>query len=206
MSEHRKTPEGSPEDDSGLVRAFQAGDRSAFDRIMLLHKNRVFSLCYWLLGDYQEANDAAQTTFVKVYRSLNGFRFESAFSTWLHRVAVNTCKNRIQSSEYREKKRTLSLDNPGTPNEGDRPVEIQDPAPSPITRLEDKERRRRIRDAIGALAPEHREVVTLRDIQGLSYDEVARVAGVNIGTVKSRLSRARLELKEKLVSVMRNGL
>jgi RNA polymerase sigma-70 factor, ECF subfamily len=194
------------EEDSGLVRAFQNGDRSSFDQIVLRHKDKVFSLCYWLLGDYQEANDSAQITFIKVFRSLNRFRFESALSTWLYRIAVNTCKNRITSTAYKQKSRTISLDNPGHDPGEARPLDLEDDAPSPLTRLEEMERRRIIREAIDSLPVEHREVVTLRDIQGLSYEEVAVITGVQLGTVKSRLSRARQELKERLRSVISHGL
>jgi RNA polymerase sigma-70 factor, ECF subfamily len=196
----------APEEDSRLVRAFQGGDRSSFDRIVQRHKNKVFNLCYWLLGDYQEANDSAQLTFIKVFRSLNRFRFESALSTWLYRIAVNTCKNRINSISYKQKSRTVSLDNPGHNVDEARSLDLEDDAPSPLARLEEMERGRIIREAIDSLQLEHREVVTLRDIQGLSYEEVAAVTGVQLGTVKSRLSRARQELKEKLRSVISHGL
>jgi RNA polymerase sigma-70 factor (ECF subfamily) len=194
------------EEDAGLVRAFRNGDRASFDQIVLRHKDKVFSLCYRLLGDYQEANDSAQLTFIKVFRSLKGFRFESALSTWLYRIAVNTCKNRISSTVYKQKARTLSLDNPGHDAGEARPLDLEDDAPSPLDRLEEMERRRIIRETVDSLPLEYREVVTLRDIQGLSYEEVAAVTGVLLGTVKSRLSRARQELKERLRSVIRDGL
>jgi RNA polymerase sigma-70 factor (ECF subfamily) len=206
MSERLKNDDGHTAVDNGLVRAFQSGDRSAFDRIVLRYQSKVFNLCYWYLGDYQEANDTAQITFMKVYRSLQGFRFESSFSTWLHRIALNNCKNRIKSSEYRERKRAVPIHNPGH-HGGNGPLhEMKDDAPSPMAQLEEKEKRRMIRDAMGALPEEHREMVTLRDLQGLSYEEMAQVTGLNLGTVKSRLARARLDLKERLKKVMDNGL
>jgi len=194
------------EEDSGLVRAFQRGERSAFDQIVLRHQNRIFNLCHWFLGDYQEANDSAQLSFIKAFRSLNGFRFESTLSTWLYRIALNTCKNRINSTAYKQKRKTISFDNPGhNPNEA-RSLDLEDDAPSPLTRLEEMERRRIVREAIDSLQMEHKEVVTLRDIQGLSYDEIAAVTGIQLGTIKSRLSRARQELKGKLRSVINDGL
>jgi RNA polymerase sigma-70 factor (ECF subfamily) len=205
MGDEKRTLQAS-EEDSRLVRAFQSGDRSAFDRIVLRHKNRVFNLCHWFLVDYQEANDSAQLTFIKAFRSLNRFRFESALSTWLYRIALNTCKNRIKSTAYKQGMRNVSLDNPGHNGNEARSLDLEDDAPSPLTRLEEMERRRIIREAIDKLQVEHREVVTLRDIQGLSYEEVAAVTGVQLGTVKSRLSRARQELKEKLRSVISHGL
>lgn len=206
MSEKQKNPDASSEIDSGLVRAFQAGDSFAFDRIVLRHQTGIFNLCYWVLGDYQEANDMAQVTFMKAYQSLHGFRFESAFSTWLHRIAVNNCKNRIKSWDYRAKKKTLPLDNPGHTGAKGPSAEMEDSAPSPMAALEQKERRNLIRKALHSLGQEQREIITLRDIQGLSYEEIAEVTGLNPGTVKSRLGRARLELKERLRSVIGNGL
>jgi len=206
MSETQKNPDAPSEIDSALVRAFQTGEGSAFDRIVLRHKTRIFNLCYWVLGDYQEANDMAQVTFLKAYQSLKGFRHESALSTWLHRIAVNTCKNRIKSWEYRAKKRSLPLDNPGHAEANGPSAEMEDGAPSPMAVLEQKERNHLIRKALQSLGQEQREIITLRDIQGLSYEEIAEVTGLNPGTVKSRLGRARLELKERLRSVIGNGL
>ena len=206
MIEMQKNPDAPSEIDSRLVRAFQAGESSAFDRIVLRHQTAIFNLCYWVLGDYQEANDMAQVTFMKAYQSLHGFRFESTLSTWLHRIAVNNCKNRIKSSEYRAKKRTLPLENPGHAEASGPSVEMEDGAPSPMAVLEQKERSRLIRKALHSLGQEQREIITLRDIQGLSYEEITEVTGLNPGTVKSRLARARLELKEKLRSVIGNGL
>ena len=113
MKEEITNSTSSHKDDRELVRAFQKGDRTAFDALVLKHKDKLFNLCYWFLGDRQEANDSAQDAFIKVYRSLKKFRFESAFSTWLYRIAANTCKNRLRSSEYTHKKKMVWLDNPG---------------------------------------------------------------------------------------------
>ena len=184
------------------MRACQGGERAAFDKLVLKHKNRIFGLCYWLLGDYEEANDSAQEIFIKIYRSLNKFRFEAAFGTWLYRIAVNTCKNRRKSSEYRLKRRTVSLQNPGKDHSGGESVEIRDDAPTPLNGLEEKERARTIRKAVDCLPPDQREVIALRDIQGLSYEEIVKITGLNLGTVKSRIARARQDLRERLRSLI----
>ena len=99
--------------DAVLVKACQAGDIPAFDSLVLSHQDHVVNLLYWFLGDIEEASDCAQETFIKVFKSLRSFRFESAFSTWLYRVAVNTFKNRLKSSGFQWKKKTVSLENPG---------------------------------------------------------------------------------------------
>jgi RNA polymerase sigma-70 factor (ECF subfamily) len=185
-------------EDGELVRAFQRGDKTAFDALVLRHKDKLYNLCYWFLGDRQEANDSAQEVFIKVFRSLKKFRFESAFSTWLYRIAANTCKNRLKSSHFRQKKKMVRLDNPGKIDDDPYAVEIQDKTSSPMIELERKERMMLIQKAIASLPTDQRTVVVLRDIEGLSYEAVANIAGLNFGTVKSRLSRARQQLRNKL--------
>jgi RNA polymerase sigma-70 factor (ECF subfamily) len=202
MSENIKKPAGEPREDAALIRAFHEGDKAAFDRLVLKHKDGLFNLCYRLLGDYEEANDSAQETFIKVYRSLKKFRLESAFSTWLYRIAVNTCKNKLKSSAFRQKRKMVPLENPISANRSSPSREIQDDSQCPAMALENKERMRVIQEAINALPAEQREVVTLRDIEGFSYEEVARITGFNLGTVKSRLARARLSLRKRLRSVI----
>lgn len=201
MDEKIQKSAGSLGEDAILIRAFKGGDKTAFDKLVLKHKNKLFNLCYRFLGDYQEANDSAQETFIKVYESLKKFRFESTFSTWLYRIAVNTCKNKLKSSGYRRKKKMVWLDNPGWPDNSQPAIEVQDETYSPEKELEKKERMRMIQEAINTLPTEQKEVVTLRDIEGLSYGEIVEITGFNIGTVKSRLARARLDLRKKLRSV-----
>ncbi|MGD9034471.1 MAG: sigma-70 family RNA polymerase sigma factor [Desulfobacteraceae bacterium] len=202
MNEETKKPVGEPKEDALLIRDFCEGDKAAFDNLVLKHKDRLFSLCYRLLGDYEEANDSAQETFIKVYRSLKKFRLESAFSTWLYRIAVNTCKNKLKSSAFRQKRKMVPLENPISANRSSPSREIQDDSQCPAMALENKERMRVIQEAINALPEEQREVVTLRDIEGFSYEEVAEITGFNLGTVKSRLARARLSLRKTLRSVI----
>jgi RNA polymerase sigma-70 factor (ECF subfamily) len=202
MNENFKNSARSPREDAALIRAFQGGDKAAFDELVLKHQHKLFNLCYRFLGDYQEANDSAQETFIKVYRSLKKFRFESAFSTWLYRIAVNTSKNKLKSAEYRQKKKMVPLDNPVSVYNCSPAIGIQDETHSPAMELEKKERMRVIQEAINALPPEQKVVVTLRDIEGFSYEEIVAITGVNPGTVKSRLARARLDLRKKLRSVI----
>ena len=198
MNKEIRNPTRSSKEDSKWVRDFQAGDKAAFDPLVLRHKDRLYNLCYWFLGDEQEANDSAQEVFIKVFRSLEKFRFESAFSTWLYRIAANTCKNRLKASEFRQKKKRVRFDNPGKIEDGHYTGEIQDKTSSPMIELEKKERMMLIQKAIASLPTDQRTVVVLRDIEGLSYEEIANITGINSGTVKSRLSRARQQLRKKL--------
>ena len=202
MNENFKKSARSPREDAILIRAFQGGDKAAFDELVLKHQHKLFNLCYRFLGDYQEANDSAQETFIKVYRSLKKFRFKSAFSTWLYRIAVNTSKNKLKSAEYRQKKKMVPLDNPASLDHSSPAIRIRGETHSPAMELEKKERMRVIQEAINALPPEQKEVVTLRDIEGFSYEEIVEITGFNPGTVKSRLARARLDLRKKLRSVI----
>ncbi len=187
-----------PVPDDALIRAYLSGEARAFDALVNRHKDRVFNLCYRFLGDYHEADDTAQEVFIKVFRSLNRFRFESAFSTWVYRIAVNACKNRINSIEYRYKKWMRRLD-AAVPSLD---CEAQNTAPeasnTPVERLEQKERAEQISRALSALSGNKKTVAVLRDIEGLSYEEISRITGLKPGTVKSTLARARADLQKRL--------
>ncbi len=202
MNKEIRPPNRSTLEDSALIQAFQAGDSDVFDDLVLRHKDSVFNLCYRFLGDHQEANDSAQEIFIKVYRSLKKFRFKSSFSTWLYRIAVNTCKNRLKSLEYRLKKRMKRLDSLEMTARGNPSDEWVDKSPSPMAALENKERSHIIQEAINSLPETKKTMILLRDIEGLTYDEIADVTGLNLGTVKSKLARARSDLREKLRGVI----
>ena len=179
-----------------LIRSTLAGDNKAFDELVQLHQRFVFNLCYRLLGDYDEANDCAQDVFVSVFRSLKNFRFESTFRTWLYRVTANTCKNRMRSLEYRIRSRRVRMD---VENEnGYKATEIRDNRPSPAGELNSKELGRLIRAAINRLPADQKLVVVLRDMEGRTYDEIMEITGLKQGTLKSKLSRARLRLRQAL--------
>lgn len=189
----------SPGDtDDVLIRSCLAGEQIAFDRLVIRYKDRVFNLCLRLLGDYHDANDCAQETFIKMYRALPRFRFESAFSTWLYRIAVNTCKSSRTSRSFRMKKKTVSFDGLHAGAQQSLEGSSGNPHPTPEAQLLRRERERVLQAAIDTLSKDHRTVVVLRDIEGLSYDEIGGIMGLNLGTVKSKLSRARLTLRKKL--------
>ena len=193
----------SADQDSALVRAFNGGDAGAFDRLMLTYKDRVYTLCCRFLGDDDEAGDCAQETFVRVYRSLGSFKGASSFSTWIYAIALNTCRNRRQSLAFRIRKLMVGIDAPRETEDGEMQREIAGDDPTPPEELERRETERAVQAAIGALDEERRAVVLLRDVQGLSYEEIAVVTGLNPGTVRSRLARARQDLKENLKGYMR---
>lgn len=200
MSEDIQNKAQSNAEDAALINALKVKKSTgcSFDALVLKYKNRVFNLCYRYLGNYEEANDCAQETFVKVYRSIDKFRQDSTFATWLYRIAVNTCKNKLASLEYRCRKKTISLDSPGSSFESDCPLEISDDSYNAAHEIEKREKDQLIQLSIDSLPEDQRSVVLLRDIEGLPYDQIAKVTGFNLGTVKSKLSRARAALQEKL--------
>jgi RNA polymerase sigma-70 factor (ECF subfamily) len=169
----------------------------------LRHKDRIFNLCYRSQGDYQEAYDTAQEIFIKVYKNLQSFRGDSSFLTWLYTIAGNTCKNRLKSMEYRYRNKKVSLHDPHNQDGGNREIEIEDESESPLIVLEKKEKMKIIQRAIDSLPAEQKMVVVLRDIEGLSYDEIIKITGHRLGTVKSKLSRARLILRGKLRGIIK---
>jgi RNA polymerase sigma-70 factor (ECF subfamily) len=184
------------QEDDELIKSFLSDNAGAFDRLVIKHQNMVFNLCFRIVGDYDEANDCAQETFIKVYNNLRTFRFQSSFTTWLYRIAVNTCRNRISSSDNRIRKKMLRINNPG--DAGGDPIEIHDCSFDPDTIFEKNERTRLIHDAIDALPGDLKILIVLRDLEGNSYGAITEITGVNLGTVKSRLARARHLLRETL--------
>jgi RNA polymerase sigma-70 factor, ECF subfamily len=189
----------SDEEDLRLIDLVCSGDRVAFDRLVIKYRDRIVSFCVRMLGDFQEGEDAAQDTFLKVYGNIGRFKAESRFSTWLYRIAVNTCRNQRRSWWGRVWRAALYLDKPVIDGEGkEEPRELGDTSMLPSKDLERKTRATAIRAAIGRLPAIHRELVILRDIQGKSYEEIEAIAGVPGGTVRSRLARARAALQNEL--------
>ena len=176
------------EEELALVRSAQGGNLEAFDRLVELHGPRLYGFARRMVGSAQEAEDLAQEAFVRAFKSLRQFRQEASFSTWLHRLALNLCLDHLK----RKKRPPVSLET----------IAREDPAPSPegnpVAAAERRERQEIIRGAIGTLPEAHRAVIVLYDLQGLSYEECAQVLKTSVGTVKSRLNRARLALKAKL--------
>jgi len=184
------------QDSEQLVRRVISGDERAFDELVQRNKRFVFNLCYRLLGDYDDADDCAQEVFIKVHKSIWGFRFESSFHTWIYRVAVNTCKNRLRSLEYRMERKNIRLDAPA--DDDQKQVEVADQRQSPAGDLKRKELGQLIQAAVNKLPTDQKLVVVLRDMEGRTYEEIAEITGLKLGTLKSRLSRARLRLREAL--------
>jgi len=182
------------QDDLSLITRFKAGDTSVFEKILLKYQHRIYNLCRYMIGNTHDAEDAAQDVFLKAYQNLNKFKPDSSLHTWLYRIAVNTC------IDYKRKPLFESLFK--SSKEGDEFV-VDHPAdsPSPERLYGSKEIGNAIQLALGRLSEKLRTVIVLKEIEGLSYEEISEVLDVSIGTVKSRISRAREELKKLLKNI-----
>ncbi|MHC4490847.1 MAG: RNA polymerase sigma factor [Planctomycetota bacterium] len=173
-------------DDRELVRRIRDGDAEALRAIVERYQDRIFSLIYGIVRDRHEVEDVAQEVFLKVYTRIRAFDERSKFYTWLYRVAANAAKDHVKK---RSRRPAVALEEdevvPGT---GD----------SPVGHAAAAETRRLVREAIAALPLHYREVLTLRELEGLSYNEIAGVLQISIGTVESRLHRARAKLKRRM--------
>jgi RNA polymerase sigma-70 factor (ECF subfamily) len=188
-------PEGKLSDHA-LIEATKSGDETAFAEIMARYRNPITNYLYRFLNDYEEAIDLAQETFVRVYFAIDRYHTQFAFSTYIYRIATN-----LAISEIRRRKRRKLLSLTGLfQGEDDQATEYQPPDKGalPDEKLVDDERDKTIAAAIAALPEKYRVPIILRDIEGRSYDEVAEIMGLGLGTTKSRISRARGLLKEKL--------
>lgn len=178
-----------------LVARSQQNDLQAFEDLIKHYQDRVFTLCRQLTGNHADAQDLAQEVFVKAYYNLSGFRNEANFGTWLHRIAVNQWLN------FKRKKgifASVSLDEPIHTGEGEMMREVAADIPSPEEAYEKEETRRLVHQAMQKISPEHKMVLVLREFNELSYEDLAAVLDCSLGTVKSRLNRARQALKEEI--------
>lgn len=188
--------------DRRLVRRLKQGDERAFQELVHTYQDRIFGLVYRMIGNRQEAEDIAQEVFISVHRGIANYRGEGRFYTWLYRIASNTCKNRIKYLKGRNFHRSSDIDEtPAAHTQGDDggPVHsLQSVVPGPEATVVADRLERAIQAEIAQLEPEHRLLIVLRDIQGLSYAEIIKITGLQEGTLKSRLHRARLALKVRL--------
>lgn len=178
--------------DELLVKNAQDGDRNSLSELIYRYERKTYNLAYRLMGNHADASDAAQEALVRVCMRLQNFRGDSAFSTWLFRVVTNTCLDELRR---RGRLRHASLDDVMPIEEGVVPRQAPDEAESPVEYAERHEVQAAVQRAINRLPDEYRVVVILRDLQGLSYHEIAAMLGTTLGTIKSRLHRARQALR-----------
>ncbi|MBE5040370.1 RNA polymerase sigma factor [Ructibacterium gallinarum] len=183
------------EDEKQLIQQAQQGNPVAFEQLIAEHQKRIFSIAYRIAGNSDDAADMAQEVLVKIFKNINKFKGDSKFSTWIYRVATNTCLDELKRIRRHP---SYSLDQEIDTEEGSISAEIEDDAPTPEESAERKAVRDAVNIAIARLGDDHKKVIVLRDLQGFSYEEIAKIMNCSEGTVKSRISRARSQLKKIL--------
>jgi RNA polymerase sigma-70 factor (ECF subfamily) len=181
------------EQDRIWVQQSREGDLEAFDRLVLKYQDRIYGTALQIVGNREDAYDIAQETFMKAYTKLHTFRQEAAFSTWLIRIAMNLAKSKLRWRKLRNFIPFIQ-----ETQEGEEELQVPDKGPGPEEILMQREFQDQLRNALERLPEEYREAIILRDIQGLSYDEIAGILGIQPGTVKSRINRGRIQLRKEL--------
>ena len=179
-----------------IIKRCKQGDRDAFNELVTEYQTRVVNIAYGMLSDSDDALDAAQEVFIRVYRSIGEFQEKSSFATWLYRITSNVCADALRKRQKSGK--VVSIYSSGSDDVGEAVADIRDTAPTPEERVEITEQHKAVREAMKEIKDEYREVLTLFDVQGLSYRDISEILKVPEGTVKSRLNRARVSLKKIL--------
>lgn len=182
-----------------LVDRFKKGDQTAFDEMVTRYWDRIYGMVNQLLRNTQDAEEVTQDAFIRAHRGLVNFRGESAFSTWLYQIATNLARNRYWYWWRRKRDQTISFDQPvSADNESTFadifPDELETPEDATVT----QELVSRIAECMEKLSPKHREILILRNVKNQSYEEIAEILHISVGTVKSRIARARESLRDKL--------
>ena len=183
------------EQEAAIVRKVLGGDANAFETLVLEYEKNVYNIALRMTGNSEDAADMTQEAFIKAYNSLQSFRGDSKFSVWLYRIVSNVCLDFLRSKNRRP---TVSL-SVEDDNGEDAQLDVADESQSPELLLDRKLTRESVRRGLDSLPPDYRQILLLREIQGLSYDEIAQALGLEVGTVKSRIFRARKRLCNFLI-------
>lgn len=186
-------------DQHKLVERLKRRDEAAFTELVRAYQDRVFGLTFRMLGDRAEAEDLAQEVFVTVFKSIDSFRGDAQLGTWIYRVAANHCKNRLKyhARRARSAQRPYTDGHHGADTEGGPSARIAGPEAAAVGR----ETERRVREALAALPEEQRELIVLRDLENMSYEQIRDATGLVVGTIKSRLHRARMALQRRVAEL-----
>jgi len=171
------------EEDRDAILACQRGDRAAFDRLVERHQREIYRLCFRYVNNHEDASDLAQDSFVKAYKAIGRFRGDSAFSTWLYRIAVNTCLNFRSARRLAQEELSESLPDPGMPV---------------VQRMQDRELSQQVREAVTRLPEKQRATLILKVYHDLTHEEVAGILGSSVGTVKANLFHAMGNLRKMM--------
>lgn len=180
-----------------LVKRSKQGDVAAFEELIADYQKKVLNHAYRMLGNAADAEDAAQDIFIRVFRSMAYFNEESAFSTWLYKICSNVCLDVLRKRKRQNVAGTVSIQQYNTENE-EYELPIEDDAPSPYEKAQQSEAMRALEKALDQLGDEQRNVIVMRDIDGLPYEQITEAMNCSLGTVKSRINRSRLALRKLL--------
>jgi RNA polymerase sigma-70 factor (ECF subfamily) len=190
--------------DEELILLVQEGQNQAFDALVGRYKNRLYSYLYRLLGNESEAEEFAQETFVRAYMHADKYRTIARFSTWLYTIATNLVRNRIRNIKRRPRMVSIWTEDSG--GEDGRWVDIKDESPTPEETMDRKRLQEMIQQAIEKIPSKYRAAFVLREINGLSYEEIAATTGLKLGTVRSRINRGRMHFKKAVSPLLGNDL
>jgi RNA polymerase sigma-70 factor, ECF subfamily len=188
----------SPKIGKEVIEGCKAGDRKAFEKIVLFYQKRVFNYAYRMVGNMEEAKELAQEVFVSVFESIKSLRDEAKFDAWLKQITLNHSRNRWKYLKRRHYFNMDSMDDPIETEDGEVTKSFADPSDTPDTAYEKKMVQEWIQKGLLRLKEDQRELIVLRHLQELSYDEMGKCLNIPEGTVKSKLHRARMDLKEIL--------
>jgi len=178
-----------------LIQKAKSGDQDAFEQLVLAHQNKVYTICVHMVTDREEAADLAQEAFLKAWRNLSSFQGESSFATWMYRLTTNVCLDYLRKQSRRQNISTaVSLD-----DEDSGWTEPADHSQDPQVHLEREERKRALTRALQELPEHHRRPLIMREVSGMSYQEIADALDTDLGTIKSRIARARERLRKILL-------
>lgn len=181
-----------------LVKRAKQGDLQAFEELILQHEKIVYNVALRMMNHSEDAKDISQEVFLKAYRNIGNFDERSQFSTWIYRITANTC---IDEMRRRKGKQSFSLEEELENEEGSMQRQVADAGETPEESILREEQKSEILQALDSLSAEHKAAVILRDIKGLSYEEIAEILELSLGTVKSRISRGRNQLKQEILKL-----
>ena len=188
-----------PASEDQFLERLRRGEAAAFEQLVAEHSSDVYALLFRLTSDAEEARDLTQETFLRTYQNIDRFRGDASLKTWIYRIAINQARNRWRWWKRRKRDVTISLD--ATDEQREKPLVTTLPNNDDLNPEQEalaREREGQLRDALLGLRRSYREAVILRDVEGFSYEEIAATLQISIGTVKSRISRGRMELRHAL--------
>jgi RNA polymerase sigma-70 factor (ECF subfamily) len=190
------------DEDAVLVASWRRGEMASFEALVVKYRKRIFNIAFRITGDYEDACEVAQDAFVAAYRGIETFRGAARFSTWLTSITINLSRNRLQQVQAKKRSEAFSLDGPNSGEDCGPLHERPSPAPSALDQLERRTIHEKLKECISALSVDFREAIVLRDLHDYSYDEMCTILEVREGTLKSRLFRAREQVKECMKRAM----